>query len=317
MDNYRVPCTYCGRMIIEGLHFCPHCGKQQPKPLSEEELSKNPYKILGVPEDAEPIIIEAAYKSLARKYHPDTNPPPGSEDQMRDINWAHGILIDQKKLLEWKRKNGRENKPFSSKGQQPSATTNNSDRTSASIRVPHGTDPTPKTKAYDDLVRHSAKPKNSVWKTIGTVTVVILLCIMSVLFYNSLASHTIHRDVQISTAKVSTDYSTPTVRKVVKKTATPTTELPNCTLWSSLSKADVGEKRCVYGSVVKVYGTDVYRQIIRFSVEAGTFLIWGEKDFYGVSVGDCIAAIGEIHQNPSSLYMDIAGAEFIDFPNCR
>ncbi|KKM16690.1 hypothetical protein LCGC14_1683200, partial [marine sediment metagenome] len=34
----------------------------------------SPYKDLGIPEDASQEEIKVAYKSLAKKYHPDKNP---------------------------------------------------------------------------------------------------------------------------------------------------------------------------------------------------------------------------------------------------
>lgn len=48
---------------------------------------RNYYEILQVTADAEPEVIEAAYKRLAFKYHPDRN--PGSADgRMRELNEA-------------------------------------------------------------------------------------------------------------------------------------------------------------------------------------------------------------------------------------
>ena len=52
------------------------------------------YEILQVSPHAEPEIIEAAYKRLALKYHPDTNPTPSATTQMKWINEAYAILSD-------------------------------------------------------------------------------------------------------------------------------------------------------------------------------------------------------------------------------
>ena len=52
------------------------------------------YEILQVSPSAEPEIIEAAYKRLAQKYHPDINKSPLAAEKMRKINIAHDFLGD-------------------------------------------------------------------------------------------------------------------------------------------------------------------------------------------------------------------------------
>ncbi len=58
---------------------------------------KNPYEILGVPNSATDEQIRAAYKELAKKYHPDkyvNNPLADlAAEKMQDINWAYNKLI--------------------------------------------------------------------------------------------------------------------------------------------------------------------------------------------------------------------------------
>jgi formylglycine-generating enzyme required for sulfatase activity len=60
----------------------------------DNEPLKDPYKILEVEPDAETAVIEAAYRGLAKRYHPDVNPSPDAHEKMKDINWAHDILRD-------------------------------------------------------------------------------------------------------------------------------------------------------------------------------------------------------------------------------
>ncbi len=57
------------------------------------------YRILGVTEDAEEIVIRAAYRALAQKYHPDrwTGSPAVGEEKMRSINIAYEVLSDSEK----------------------------------------------------------------------------------------------------------------------------------------------------------------------------------------------------------------------------
>lgn len=58
---------------------------------------KDYYKILQVDPTAEPEVIDAAYKRLALKYHPDTNKSSDSRHRMQEINLAYEILSDPQK----------------------------------------------------------------------------------------------------------------------------------------------------------------------------------------------------------------------------
>ena len=61
------------------------------------------YQILGVLEDAEDIVIRAAYKALAQKYHPDkwTGDKITASERMKLINDAYTILSDPIKRKEY------------------------------------------------------------------------------------------------------------------------------------------------------------------------------------------------------------------------
>jgi len=69
------------------------------------------YEILQVHFLAEQDVIEAAYRKLAQKYHPDKNKSSAAAEKMKTINKAHDILGDPDKRkqydTEWiKRKQG-------------------------------------------------------------------------------------------------------------------------------------------------------------------------------------------------------------------
>jgi curved DNA-binding protein CbpA len=55
---------------------------------------RSPYEVLNVSPDAEPEVIEAAYKVLMKKYHPDklAGGPPLSESKAAELNDAFKIL---------------------------------------------------------------------------------------------------------------------------------------------------------------------------------------------------------------------------------
>ena len=52
------------------------------------------YAILQVHPNAEPEVIDAAYRRLAAKYHPDVNPSADATARMQRINEAHRVLSD-------------------------------------------------------------------------------------------------------------------------------------------------------------------------------------------------------------------------------
>jgi len=54
------------------------------------------YEELQVSRNAEPEIIEAAYRRLARKYHPDVSADPTSDARMQRIVHAYEVLRDPK-----------------------------------------------------------------------------------------------------------------------------------------------------------------------------------------------------------------------------
>jgi len=56
--------------------------------------SSNPYKVLQVDPSAEQEVIEAAYRRLVRKYHPDVNSAPAAEAKMRELIDAYAIVRD-------------------------------------------------------------------------------------------------------------------------------------------------------------------------------------------------------------------------------
>ena len=55
-------------------------------------MFKDYYSILGIPENVTPEQIKDAYRTQARKWHPDKNPDRDTTEQMKDINEAYSIL---------------------------------------------------------------------------------------------------------------------------------------------------------------------------------------------------------------------------------
>lgn len=57
-------------------------------------IGRTLYQVLQVDQDADPDVIEAAFKRLAMKYHPDRSVAPDAADKMREVLAARDILAD-------------------------------------------------------------------------------------------------------------------------------------------------------------------------------------------------------------------------------
>lgn len=58
---------------------------------------KDYYQILGIERSANQAQIKAAYRKLARKYHPDVNKSKDAVDKFKDINESYEVLSDKEK----------------------------------------------------------------------------------------------------------------------------------------------------------------------------------------------------------------------------
>jgi len=69
---------------------------------SENWLSEDFYKTLGVKEDASESDIKKAYRKLSRKYHPDLNPGnEAAEKKFKEASEAYSVLIDPEKRKQY------------------------------------------------------------------------------------------------------------------------------------------------------------------------------------------------------------------------
>ena len=55
------------------------------------------YEVLGLSKGASQDDIKKAYRTLAKKYHPELNKEPGAEEKFKEINEAYETLSDEQK----------------------------------------------------------------------------------------------------------------------------------------------------------------------------------------------------------------------------
>lgn len=66
------------------------------------------YQVLQVDSAAEPEVIQAAFKRLALKYHPDKSTDSSAPERMRELIEAHALLSDDDKRRAYDRSIGIE-----------------------------------------------------------------------------------------------------------------------------------------------------------------------------------------------------------------
>ena len=75
------------------------------------ETRRTYYQVLQVDPAADPEVIDAAFRRLARKYHPDTSTEPDAASRMREILEAKDILGDSDRRLRYDRSIGIARRP--------------------------------------------------------------------------------------------------------------------------------------------------------------------------------------------------------------
>lgn len=66
----------------------------------------NPYQVLGVADGSALDVVQAAYRKLARQYHPDVNKSPLAVSKMQEVNAAWDMLKTSEKKAEVDRRHG-------------------------------------------------------------------------------------------------------------------------------------------------------------------------------------------------------------------
>lgn len=62
-------------------------------------MTKNHFTVLGLKVGASEEEVKKAYKSLAKKYHPDKNSDAGAEEKFKEIGAAYEVLKSQDRYI--------------------------------------------------------------------------------------------------------------------------------------------------------------------------------------------------------------------------
>lgn len=291
MDKFN--CHNCGKELFGEIPFCPHCGDKQPSPLSDSDISKNPYKILQVSEDAEPEVIEAAYKSLSKKYHPDIDSSHNTEEKMKDINWAFDMLSDTLKRKQWDRgvkaKHKPEPKPVTPTPKQDFQGESQKRETKTTWRTP------------EDVVIKKPSRGEGIAPGIILVGIIIVISVF-VWFANNPEPYPGTANIA-STKQISTKVPTkrPTHTPVRYTTKIPS---PTCIHHDRVNQSHLRRNICVYGTVVsaKVQGDEF---VIRFLITSKENFLLKSRYYVwrGIRKGDCIEVYGYVTTNNVYYYM--------------
>lgn len=102
------------------------------------------YRILQVDPSADYEVVEAAFRRLARKYHPDLNPGEGAGATMRQLNEAYAVLKDPARRAEYDRQRaGQDPDPARRASGVRSATAPTPAATTVRVRRPRRAAPEP------------------------------------------------------------------------------------------------------------------------------------------------------------------------------
>ena len=66
--------------------------KSTVKEISRRSGRRTFYDVLQISPQADEVVVQAAFRALARFYHPDLNADDDAAEQMRDLNKAYGVL---------------------------------------------------------------------------------------------------------------------------------------------------------------------------------------------------------------------------------
>lgn len=134
------------------------------------DAAKDYYGILGVLPDAEEIVVRAAYRALAQRYHPDRSPRASADEanaRMAEINEAYVVLADHRlreTYDEQRRARGSAGNALADEVEEPPGAAD--DPVAADWRIA--------TRYYPDLAAHEARLARFSWKLASSYRIYLL-----------------------------------------------------------------------------------------------------------------------------------------------
>ena len=74
--------------------------------MADTDEAIDPYRVLQVDPTADHEVIQAAYRALARRFHPDVAPDPETAQRMAAINAAFDLIRDADRRAAYDREHG-------------------------------------------------------------------------------------------------------------------------------------------------------------------------------------------------------------------
>lgn len=230
-------------------------------------MERDPYRILQINRTASVEEIQAAYRRLARTYHPDVNPSPGATERMSDINWAYDLLKDPLKRREYDAFREYVRAASARQASRPAST----------------------------APRPAAQNRQTINHDRGTgcwVTVLLFVVINSI--------STLFRAAEQRTPT----FYLSTHEPVIYATSTP--QGFACIHWSEVTMEQVGEEVCIYGVAQNTHaGQDKY--FTTLGQDTSTFSIIADQALPEDLLGTCIQAKGTIQQLSGILVIYVEG----------
>ena len=145
------------------------------------EFSQDPkgyYAMLGLSETAEIADIKAAFRTKAKRLHPDINPSPIAAKQFQRLSEAYETLSDTATRAAYDAKGGRGEKAKAKDPETPRPQKKQEKRASASAQTHGKPKPKPKSSLHEKSSQSSAKPQDTPKdaKSTGTSTPQVCQC---------------------------------------------------------------------------------------------------------------------------------------------